>query len=131
MKEYDIEPKQAWRLAERLLHDVTYDRGIEEKNEWVYASSESEMHQQKFLNWIGSKGIGFDEKVWILISYPAEETRETEWREFISRWPEFFSDTDLKVTNKSFSWILEYKSQRVARFGRKQNIQRGSGCDDG
>lgn len=127
MKEYDIEPKRAWRLAGRLLHDVVYDGGIEEENEWVYASSESEQHQQNFLIWIASKGICADENVWVLISHPAEETRDMKWKEFMSRWTEFLSDTDLKVADKRFSWVLEYRSQRVARFGRRPNIQPVSG----
>ena len=117
--EYDLEPKQAWRLAGRLLDGLVYDSGIEEKNEWVYVSTESEEHKRRFESWIARKEIEPSENIWILISHPAEDSKEMKWNEFMKRWSEFLSDTDIRITNKQFTWILEYKSQHVARFGRK------------
>jgi len=117
--EYDIQPKQAWRLAGRLLRNLSYDSGLEKKNEWVYTSSESEAHRDRFMQWITSKEIEASQSIWMLISHPAEDTKEMKWSEFLDRWTEFLSDTDLKITDKSFTWVFEYKSQRIARFGRK------------
>jgi len=127
MREYDIEPKQVWRLAGRLLHDVVYDPGVEEKNEWIYASTESREHQDRFIRWIESKRIDPSKNIWVVVDHPADETRELKWSEFLSRWTEFPSDSDLKVADKAFTWVLEYKSQRVARFGRKPDIQQDEG----
>lgn len=58
---YDLEPKQAWRLARRLLYNVKYDPGIEQKNEWIYASYESDEYKKRFESWIREKGIQDDE----------------------------------------------------------------------
>ena len=116
---YDLEPKQAWRLAHRLLYNVEYDPGIEQKNEWVYASQESDEHIKRFESWITEKGILEDEEVWILIEFKPKESKEMQWGEFLSSWTQILGEDDITVTNKDFTWILEYKSQKVARFGRK------------
>ena len=123
MKEYDIAPKQVWRVAGRLLHDVVYEPGIEKKNEWVYASAETPEHRERFVQWIESKRIDPAERIWVIVTNPAEDTKEMNWCEFLSRWTEFLSDSDLKVADKAFTWVLEYKSQHAARFGRKPRIR--------
>jgi hypothetical protein len=116
---YDLEPKQAWRLARRLLSNVEYDPGIEQKNEWVYASQESDHYKKQFESWIKAKGIQEDEEVWMLIAFKPKESQEMKWCEFLRNWAELLADDDITVTNKDFTWVLEYKSQKVARFGRK------------
>jgi len=116
-----LEPKQAWKLARRLLYDVDYDPGIEHKNKWVYASQESEEHKKRFESWIKGKGIQENEDIWILNEFKSKESQKMKWGEFLKDWPEILDDDDIRVTNINFTWILEYKSQKVARFGRKYN----------
>jgi hypothetical protein len=116
---YNLEPKQAWRLAGRLLSSVKYDQGIEQKNEWVYASQESDRYKKQFESWIKAKDIKEDEEVWILTAFKPNESQLMKWSEFLRNWAKLLADDDITVTNKDFTWVLEYKSQKVARFGRK------------
>jgi hypothetical protein len=109
---YDIEPKQAWRLARRLLSNVKYDQ-------WVYASQESDRYIKQFESWIKAKGIKEDEEVWMLTAFKPNESQMMKWSEFLKNWAELLTDDDITVTNTDFTWVLEYKSQKVARFGRK------------
>jgi hypothetical protein len=116
---YDLEPKQAWRLARKLLSNVKYDPGIEQNNEWIYASQESDIYKKRFEFWIRTKGIQENEVVWVLTAFKPKESKEMKWSEFLKSWAELLGGDDITITNKDFTWVLEYKSQKVARFGRK------------
>jgi hypothetical protein len=94
---YDLEPKQAWKLARRLLYNVEYDPGIEQKNEWIYASQESDEYKKQFESWIREKGIQEDEDVWILTAFKPKDSKEMKWGEFLRDWTQLLGEDDIQL----------------------------------
>jgi hypothetical protein len=48
------------RVTDHRLLEVAWEPGVEVKNEWVYASLESESHRERLLTWLRSKKIPAD-----------------------------------------------------------------------
>jgi len=108
------------RLAEPKLHKVTWDDGVDKKNEWVYASLESTTHKCKLLEWLRSKGVEETEQaLWFDPSWT--NPRRIFWRDILEKPEEFFSDAAFQVVSLDFSWVLSYMNQGVARFRRWKN----------
>ncbi|HRE79695.1 MAG TPA: hypothetical protein PLN52_01545 [Opitutaceae bacterium] len=98
---------------------MTWDAGVEKKNEWVYASLESAAHKSKLLDWLRSKGV--DEKEEALWFDPGwTKPRRIFWRDILKKPEEFFSDAPFQAVSLDLSWVLSYMNQGVARFGRWQ-----------
>ncbi|PKK88936.1 MAG: hypothetical protein CVV64_16585 [Candidatus Wallbacteria bacterium HGW-Wallbacteria-1] len=117
-----LEPKAAFKLIRRLMKNFIYDPGFEPGNEWIYASQESSQYGERLQFWLDGKSIPFDEKIMVIICCPHPEISEMIWSYFLKNWPELLVTEDIIVTNESFTWALEYKTQKIARFGRKSNI---------
>jgi hypothetical protein len=105
------------RLVEPKLHAVVWDAGVEKKNEWVYASLESEAHRSKLLDWLRSKRVEEkEEALWFDPSWT--KPKRIFWRDILVRPEEFFLGAPFQVVNLDLDWALGYMKEGVARFGR-------------
>lgn len=105
------------RLVEPKLHAVVWDVGVEKKNEWVYASVETEAHRRKLLDWLRSKRVEKEEEaLWFDLSWT--KPKRIYWRDILARPEEFFSGAPFQAVSLDFAWALGYMKEGVARFGR-------------
>ena len=94
-----------------------WDSGVEKKNEWVYASMESDAHKNRLLDWLRSKGI--EEKAEILCFDPSWRLpKKILWRDFIQNPDAFFNGVPFLAVSIDLTWALGYMKEGVARFGR-------------
>jgi hypothetical protein len=107
------------RVTDHRLLEVCWERGIEEKNEWVYASMESKEHRDRLVAWLRAKKI--PEGADAFLFWPGESKLVTVlWREVLERPERFFADRSFRIVSKDVDWALEYQNAFVARFGRRQ-----------
>lgn len=110
------------RIVQPKLHEVVWDAGVEEKNEWVYASIESDIHKRRLIDWLTSKPV--DEGSEALLFDPGwTQVKRIVWRDILQRPEEFFCGSDFHCVNIELTWILDYMKTGVARFGRWRKRQ--------
>jgi hypothetical protein len=116
-------PALRYRDVNRVMNhrflEVTWEPGVEAKNEWVYASLESKSHRERLLAWLHSKKIPADADAFLF--WPGQSRLFTVlWREVLEDPKCFFADRGFRIVSKDIDWALEYQSAFVARFGRRQ-----------
>jgi hypothetical protein len=105
------------RIVKPKLHEVVWDAGAEENNEWVYASIESDIYKKRLIDWLTSKLV--DDGTEMLLFGPGwNQVKSIGWRDILQRPEEFFCGLDFHSVNVEITWILEYTKTGVARFGR-------------
>lgn len=105
------------RLVESALHEVSWEAGVESKNEWVYASLESEIHRRRLLDWLRSKNIGEkEEALWFDPGWA--QTRKVSWQNILNQPEAFFANEPFQLVSLDLDWVLGYMKEGVARFGR-------------
>ncbi|MBB1271130.1 hypothetical protein [Shewanella sp. SR44-3] len=109
------------KLVEPHLHEVVWDSGVDETSEWVVASFEDETHIQKLTSWLKSKGVSGSTKV-ILIDSAWSELQQTTWEALLKKSEGYFKQKHMLVVAADRSWVMEYASQQIIRFGRWVNV---------
>jgi hypothetical protein len=107
------------RLVEPKMQDVVWDAGIDKKNEWIYASTESAAHKAAFVEWLRSKDVDEKEEA-LLFDSNWTRTRKISWRDLLRDPEGFFCDSPFQAVSMDFRWVLSYMKEGVARFGRWQ-----------
>ncbi|QYK13514.1 hypothetical protein K0I63_03070 [Shewanella rhizosphaerae] len=109
------------KLVEPHLHEVFWDSGVDETSEWVMASFEDDAHTQKLSNWLNSKGVTGSTKV-IITDTAWSELRQSTWSSLLNHAADYFNQNHLLIVAEDRSWVMEYASQQIIRFGRWVNI---------
>jgi hypothetical protein len=109
------------KLVEPHLHEVVWDSGVDETSEWVVASFEDETHIQKLTSWLNSKGVSGSTKV-ILTDSAWSELQQTTWEALLKKSEGYFKQKHMLVVAADRSWVMEYASQQIIRFGRWVNV---------
>jgi hypothetical protein len=99
-----------------LASKAVFEAKNGEQNPWSYASAESRKHTEKLSAWLQSCSIGADTPVFV-VRGPHDVTELT-WSELTRTWTRFFADEDLRIIDRDYSWIVDYRKERIIRFGR-------------
>ena len=63
------------KLVEPHLHEVNWDRGVDETSEWIIASFEDSTHKNNLFTWLNSKSVSntfeviITDKAWSNLRY--------------------------------------------------------------
>ena len=106
------------KLVVRNLHEVKWERGVDETSEWIIASVKDQEHYQKLISWLCSKNIVGSFNA-ILVDRAWSEVKNVHWGSFCGKPEQYFCQKDILVVAFDRSWIVEYaSSQEIIRFGR-------------
>ena len=96
---------------------VKWDWGIQEEGEWVFASLESEENKEKLLLSLESKNVPSSCEA-LLVEPGWAKIQRITWGDVLSGPERYFGESDFQLYHIDLSWVLEYKSSQVFRFGR-------------
>jgi hypothetical protein len=97
--------------------EIKWEKGLDEKNEWVFVSLENELYERRLLSWLSSKNIPPTcELLWIDPSYSS--VQRMRWGEVLSSPQCYFGTHAFNLYDIDLKWVLEYSKTQVARFGR-------------
>ena len=96
---------------------VKWDWGIQEEEEWVFASLESEENKEKLLLSLESKNVPSSCEA-LLVEPGWAKIQRITWGDVLSGPERYFGESDFQLYHIDLSWVLEYKSLQVFRFGR-------------
>ena len=105
------------RLVARDSQNVHWEPGSGTKNEWVYASLESNDHRGRLLEWLRSKNVPASAESFLFWSGESQLVT-VRWREIIETPEKFLGERNFRIVSKDRDWILEYMKESVVRFGR-------------
>lgn len=98
-------------------HLIQWDQGIEKDSEWVFASLESEVYEEKLLSWLKSKNISLSCES-LLVDPNWTKIQRLTWEKILSNPEHYFGESDFQLYQIDLDWVLEYKALPVVRFGR-------------
>lgn len=113
----DLRIRDLRRIVFLKMDSVKWDPGIEAKNEWIYASIESDLQKRQLLCWLSSKGINrnydcvFFDQAWC-------QLKQIHWGDLLDKPEDFFSGPSFEVASFDLAWVLGYNKNGIARFGR-------------
>lgn len=90
---------------------------MDEKNEWVYASVESDAHRDRLLDWLNLKGIDGNREA-LCFNASWSHPKWVLWRDILQKPENFFAGVPFKAVGVDLTWTLDYLKEGVARFGR-------------
>lgn len=96
---------------------VRWEQGLEEKNEWVFASLENKVYQERLFGWLVSKNIPLMCEL-LLIDPGYSKIQKLRWEEILSNLERYFGNNAFHLYDIDLKWVLEYSTTQVARFGR-------------
>jgi hypothetical protein len=115
-------PDLRWRDVRRVIghrdRDILWDSGVDPKNEWVYATVESDAHRGRLLQWLRSKNVSRDSDAFLFVLPPSPQLVTVTWGEVLDQPERFFGGPDFELVSKDLDWRLDHKQGCVARFGR-------------
>ena len=109
-------PKTVWRLSNVLASKAVFEAHDAEENPWSYASAESKQHIGQVTARLQSWNIPADTLVFV-VRGPRDITELT-WSELMQNCARFFADEDVRIIDRDYSWIVDYRKQSIIRFGR-------------
>lgn len=113
----DLRVRDLRKLVEPHLHEVKWDRGVDETSEWVIASLEDSSHKNKLVNWLNSKNISdtfeviITDKSWSTLKYLS-------WSKLLSELSTYFDQENILIISSNRTWVMEYAPQQIVRFGQ-------------
>ena len=114
-------PDLRWRDVRRILrhrdHHLVWDRGVDARNEWVYATVESDAHRERLLEWLRSKNVSNHSDAFLFV-LPSNSLVTISWGDVLDEPERFFGGPDFELVSKDLDWRLDHKQGCVARFGR-------------
>jgi len=114
-------PDLRWRDVRHISQSksgcITWDAGLEPKNEWVYTSVEDEPHKKQLLRWLRGKGVPESSDAFLLWDYENALVTVT-WGELLAGPEKFFGEPAFELLSKSLEWRLDHREGCVSRFGR-------------
>jgi hypothetical protein len=106
------------KLVEANLHEVNWERGIDENSEWVLASFENEQYKNRLVSWLKSKNIS-NTKIAIATDKTWSKLQNTLCIDLLTKPEMIFNKKHSIVVACDRSWVIEYAvEQEVIRFGR-------------
>lgn len=113
----DLRVRDLRHIVRPKIHSIIWDPGIEQNNEWIYASLENEAQRNRLVRWLKEKNINEDyECVYFNDSWT--EAKLIKWQNLVSTPEKYFSGESFEVVGFDLTWFLGYAKQGVARFGR-------------
>ena len=109
-------PKAIWKISNVLASKAVFEAQNGEQNPWRYASTESKKHTEQMSAWLQSWGILANTLIFV-VRGPRDVTELT-WSELMRTWNCLFATEDLRIIDRGFSWIIDYREQNIIRFGR-------------
>ena len=115
-------PDLRWRDVRRVLNhrsqEIVWEPGIDAKNEWVYATLESDAHRARLLDWLRSKNVPRSSDGFLFMPPPRPSLITATWGEVLDEPERFFGGPDFEFVSKDLDWRLDHQQACVARFGR-------------
>jgi hypothetical protein len=97
---------------------IKWDRGSDEKNEYIFASLENEIYKDRLLVLLSSKNIPLSCK-FLSIDSSCYKVQKMRWEDILSSPESYFENYSFHFYDIDLKWVLEYSSTtQVARFGR-------------
>ncbi|MGF1742230.1 hypothetical protein L4C34_14310 [Vibrio profundum] len=105
------------KLVEPILHEVSWDRGVDDTSEWVIASFEDSTHKQKLTSWLKSKNI--PDAFEIIITDKAwSNLRYINWSKLLLNLEFYLDQENVLIIASNKAWVMEYAPQQIVRFGQ-------------
>lgn len=120
LRNSDLRARDVFRLAGYKFASLRWDKGCDESNEWVMASTAEEKHRQSLIGWLLSKKIDPNTDV-VAVTLVNDPVLRYKWGEIQASPENVFNGAPTTLYEIDFMWQLEYAEQEVARFGRYQN----------
>lgn len=105
------------RILTHRNHDLRWESGSDSKNEWVYATLESDGHRARLVEWLRSKNVPSDSDAFLFM-VPSNSLVTITWGELLDAPERFIGQGDFELISKDLIWRLDHKQGCVARFGR-------------
>jgi hypothetical protein len=109
-------PKVVWRMSNVLASKAVFDAPNSAHNPWSYASTESARHTEQMNAWLRSHAIPGDIRIFVVRG--PQNITELRWSELIRDWAGFFTNEDVRIIDRDYSWIVDYRKEHIIRFGR-------------
>lgn len=117
LRNSDLRSRDIRKLIECKSQALVWERNESESSEWVFASVESEKHKSKLVNWLRSKNIEPSCACIVVVSSRATPKRIL-WSTVVEKPEMFFGKSEFQLCDLDLNWVLEYKIQEIARFGK-------------
>lgn len=115
-------PDLRWRDVRRVVNhrsqEIIWEPGFDAKNEWVYATLESDAHRERLLAWLRGKNVPRDSDAFLFVLPPTPVLVSATWAEILDAPEKFFGGPGFELVSKDLDWRLDHKESCVARFGR-------------
>jgi len=111
-----LSKKDIQKLINYKSQTITWGRGIDETNEWIFASTESKKHKKKLLYWLNNKKI-IPSRAVLLITPNSQVPIKLSWGDVINEPEKYFNKKAFQLYDLDLAWVLEYQTQEIARFG--------------
>jgi hypothetical protein len=106
------------KLVEPHLHEVNWERGVDETSEWVLASFENVNYRNRLVSWLTSKKLS-NTKTAIVTDKTWSKIQTTPCIDLFAKPEMIFNKNNLIVVACDRSWVIDYAAeQEVIRFGR-------------
>lgn len=116
----NIRTRDIRRLVSYKSQSIVWDQGCDETSEWVIASLESVTQKNKLIEWLSSKDVSLSNEA-ILVNSTWSALHRITWESLVSEPHRYFGKEEFQFYDIDLKWVLEYKIQGVARFGRYEN----------
>lgn len=113
----DLRLRDIKRILAHKRFDIRWDAGTSKESEWVYAALEDDVHRERVLAWLRSKGISESAEAFML-GDGYNDCTEISWGDILREPERFFDGRKIMVVSKDLDWRLDYRQSCVARFGR-------------
>ncbi|MBA6231069.1 MULTISPECIES: hypothetical protein [unclassified Colwellia] len=105
------------KLVAPYLHEVKWDRGVDETSEWVLASHEDNAHKSNLISWLNSKNISGTFEV-IITDKAWSNLRYLNWSQLLFGLASYFDQENILIISSDRTWVMEYSPQQIVRFGQ-------------
>ena len=113
----ELRTRDLRKLVEPNFYKVHWEIGVDETSEWVLASLENEKYQAKLSSWLKSKKID-DNFEAICVDPSWSNLYFIKWQDLYEDLDVFFTNGNKFIISANRSWILEFSSEQIVRFGR-------------
>lgn len=117
LRNRDIRTRDIRKLVGYKSQEIIWDQGCDETSEWVMASLEDEAHIDSLIKWLSAKRIPSENEA-ILIDSSWKNPKRICWGDLIYDPRMYFGKDMFQLYDLDLNWVMEYRVQEIARFGR-------------
>ena len=113
----NLRPKDIRKIVANRFQFLEWEQGYESKNEWVFASTSTQSHRNKLRSWLQTKCIAPENAV-VVVESNWHSAKKSKWSIVLAKPENMFASKSVDIYDSKLDWVLEYRPQEVARFGR-------------